>query len=77
MTHNTITVYASLKTLINDHIKTIYSFLKNKSCFSDFSPAQYKNYKNFTNLLMHKKDTERYFIATSHGKNACVGAGGL
>ena len=28
MTHNTITVYAFLKTLINDHIKTRYPFLK-------------------------------------------------
>ena len=28
MTHNTITVYTFLKTLINDHIKTKYPFLK-------------------------------------------------
>ena len=77
MTHNTITFYAFLKTLINYHIKTRYSFLKNKSYFSDVSPAQYKNYKNFKNLLMYKKDTEWYFFATSHGKNVCVGAGEL
>ena len=80
MTHNTITVYAFLKTLINGHIKTRYPFLKSISYFSDGSPAQYKNYKNFTNLLMHKKDfgmkTELHFFATSHGKNACDGVGG-
>ena len=55
MTQNTITVYAFLKTLINDHIKTRYPFFKRVSYFSDGSPAQYKNYKNFTNLLIHKK----------------------
>ena len=58
MTHDTITVYTLLKTLINDHIKTRYLFLKSTSYFSDISPAQYKNYKNFTNLPMHKKDFE-------------------
>ena len=80
MTHNTITVYAFLKTLINDHTKTRYPFLKNISYFSDGSPARYKKFKNFTNLLLHKKDfgmkAERYFFATSHGKNACDGVGG-
>ena len=39
-----------------------------------------KNRKNFTNLLMHKKDfemkAELNFFATSHGKNACDGVGG-
>ena len=77
MTHNIITVYAFLKTLINDHIKTRYPFLKSISYFIDGSPAQYKNYKNFTNLLMHKKDFGMkagwHFCATSHDKNACDG----
>ena len=43
-------------------------FLK-ASYFSDGFPAQYKNYKNFTNLLMHKKvfgmKAEWHFFATS------------
>ena len=73
MTHNTINVYAFLKTLINNHIKTRYPFLKSISCFIDGSPAQYKNYKNFRNLLMHKKDfgmkAECHFL----GNNACDG----
>ena len=81
MTHNTITVYAFLKTLINDHIKTRYPFLKSISYFSDGSPAQYKTIKTlFTNLLMRKKDfrmkAEWHFFATSQGKNACDGVGG-
>ena len=80
MTHNTITVYAFLKTHIIDHMKTRYPFLKSISYFSDGSPPQYKNYKNFTNLLMHKKDfrmkAEWHFFATSYGKNACDGVWG-
>ena len=56
MTQNTTTVYVFPKTLINDHIRTRYPFLKSISYFGDGSPAQYENYKNFTNLLMHKKD---------------------
>ena len=81
MTHNTITVYAFLKTLINDHIKTRYPFLKSISYFSDGSPAQYKTIKTlFTILLMRKKDfrmkAEWHFFATSQGKNACDGVGG-
>ena len=80
MTYNTITVYAFLKTLINDHIKTRYPFLKSISYFSDGSPPQYENYKNFANLLMHKKDSgmnaEWHFFASSHGKNVCDLVGG-
>ena len=53
ITHNTITAYAFLKTLINHHIKTKYHFFKSISDFSDGSPAEHRNY---TNLLMHKKD---------------------
>ena len=79
MIHNTITVYAFLKTLINDPIKTRYPFLKSISYFSDGSPGQYTNYKNLTTLLMHKKDfgmkAEWHFFATSQGKNVCNGVG--
>jgi len=46
----------------------------------NISAAQYKNYKNFTNLMFHFKDfalpAEWHFFATSHGKNACDGVGG-
>ena len=81
MTHNTTTVYAFLKTVINNHIKIRYPFLKSISCFIDGSPVQYKNYKNFRNLIMHKKDfvmkAECHFLATIHDKNACDGVGGF
>ena len=78
MTHNT--VYAFLKTLINDHIKTRHPFRKSINYFSNGSLAQYKNYKSFTNLLMHKKyfgmKAECHFFATSHGKNTYDGVEG-
>ena len=80
MTHNAVTVYAFLKALINEQIKTRYPFIKSISYFTDGSPAQYKNFKNFTNLIMHEQDfgikAEWHFFATSHGKNACDGVGG-
>ena len=47
---------------------------------SDGSCAQYKNYKNFANLIFHVQDfgitAEWNFFATSHGKNLCDGVGG-
>ena len=80
MAHNIIIVYAFLKALINGHMKVRYPFLKSISYFSDNSPAQYKSYKNFTNLLMHKKDfgtkAEWHFFANSYSKNACDGVEG-
>ena len=48
--------------------------------FSDGSGAQYKNFKNFTNLLLHEQEldlkSEWHFFATSHEKNASDGVGG-
>ena len=48
--------------------------------FNDGSAAQYKNLKNFTNLIHHENDfvikAEWNFFATSHGKNAYDGVGG-
>ena len=48
--------------------------------FSGGSCAQYKNYKNFANLIFHVQDfgitAEWNFFATSHGKNLCDGVGG-
>ena len=58
---------------------TIYASLKIYS--SDGSSIQYKNYENFTNLLMHGKDFgmegKYHFFVTSHGKNLCDGFGEL
>ena len=72
--------HAVLKTLINDHPKTIYPFTKSIIYFTDGSSIQYKNYENFTNLLMHGKyfgmEAKYHFFATSHDKNLCDGVEG-
>lgn len=48
--------------------------------FTDGAASQYKNCKNFTNLLFHKEDFgvegEWHFFATSHDKGPCDGIGG-
>lgn len=47
---------------------------------TDGAASQYKNIKNFVNILYHKTDfnidCEWHFHATSHGKSACDGIGG-
>ena len=48
--------------------------------FSDGCGGQYKNYKNFMNLCLHKQDfgldAEWIFFATSHSKSPCDRIGG-
>ena len=48
--------------------------------FSDGCNEQCKNHKNFTNVLPNYWNyalyAEWYFLAISHGKNACDGTGG-
>lgn len=48
--------------------------------FSDGAAGQYKNKKNFVNVLNHENDfgvpAEWHFFATSHGKGPCDGIGG-
>ena len=48
--------------------------------FSDGCTGQYKNYKNFLNLCLHRDDfgieAEWICFATSHGKSPCDGIGG-
>ena len=56
MTHNTAPVYTFLQVLIKEHIKPRYPFIKKLIYFIDGSAAQYKNYKNFSNLLHHETD---------------------
>ena len=49
--------------------------LKKMIYFSDGCGRQYKNYKNFMNLMKHHDDfaldAEWNFFATLHGKTAC------
>ena len=48
---------------------------------SDGCGRQYKNFKNFLNLCLHKEDfsikAEWIFFATSHRKSLCGGIGGV
>ena len=78
--HDTVTVYCFLQKLLNEYVKVDFLHVHKVFYFSDGSGVQYKNFKSFTNLLLHKQDfnlkIEWHFFATSHGKNACNGVGG-
>ena len=54
--------------------------VKKVKYFSDGAASQYKNFKNFSNLMRHESDfklaAEWHFFATSHGKSVCDGIGG-
>ena len=78
--HDTVTVHCFLQKLLNEYVKVDFLHVHKVFYFSDGSGVQYKNFKSFTNLLLHKQDfnlkIEWHFFATSHGKNACNGVGG-
>ena len=78
-THDTAFVYQVQKMMI-DHIRTVLPHVTKILYFSDGCGGQYKNYKNFINLCLHKEDfgisAEWVFFATSHGKSPCDGIGG-
>ncbi|ESO09924.1 hypothetical protein HELRODRAFT_167749 [Helobdella robusta] len=77
--HNVSAVYAFQKHLIN-YVKQNLKNVTLIKYFSDGAVSQYKNYKNFSNLIHHKEDfglkAEWHFFATSHGKSPCDGIGG-
>lgn len=79
LTHDTATVHAFQKHVIND-IKTVVPDVNKVIYFSDGASSQYKNKKNFINVCHHFLDfglcAEWNFFASSHGKNACDGIGG-
>ena len=78
--HDVHTVYTFQKTIILNVVKKDLLQIEKVIHFSDGCSGQYKNHKNFTNLLHHYCDyalyAEWHFLATSHGKNACDGIGG-
>ena len=80
MRHDSTTVYAFQKVLIRD-IKQNHPQVARIKYFSDGNGAQYKNYKNFSNLRHHQDDfgifAEWNFFATSHSKGPCDGVGGI
>ena len=77
--HDTITVHSFLQVVL-PYLKDCHPVIKHIHYFSDGAASQYKNYKNFCNLLYHYSDfgleAEWNFFATSHGKNCCDGVGG-
>ena len=52
-THGTITVYSFLKHFNKHYLSKEFPFLHKVFYFSDGSAAQYKNFKNLTNLIFH------------------------
>ena len=66
--------------MLFDFLKDVLPSLNHIHYFSDGAASQYKNYKNFTNLLHHYTDfsvtADWNFFATSHGKSPCDGIGG-
>lgn len=79
--HVTSGVYL-FQTKLIEYMKNKFGNKFNKIYYySDGAGAQYKNRKNFLNLCKHEVDfeinAEWHFFATSHGKSACDGIGGI
>ena len=55
-THDTITVYSFLKHFHEHYASKEFPFLHKVFYFSDGSAAQYKNFKNLTNLIFHQNN---------------------
>lgn len=77
--HDTNTVHCFQRKVL-DFLKIKFPLLKKVVYFTDGAAGQYKNRKNFLNLMYHKQDFDLYaewhFFATSHGKGPCDGLGG-
>ena len=78
LSHDTVVVYHFQCKLIK-FLKEIMPF-KKVIYFSDGAASQYKNRKNFINLVNHEADfgmpADWHFFATSHGKGPCDGVAG-
>ena len=70
-----------MQTRLIEFLKSTHDAVTKIYYFSDGCGGQYKNRKNFLNLCFHFTDfgilAEWHFFATSHGKNACDGVGGV
>ena len=77
--HDTCFVYEVQNTMIN-YLHELLPQVKKLLYFSDGCGGQYKDYKNFMNLCLHKQDfgldTEWIFFATSHSKSPRDGIDG-
>lgn len=78
--HNAANFYCFHHEVIVE-MKKLVKDLEKVYLISDGSPAQYKSFKSFCNLLHHQKDfdvkCERHFHATAHGKSSCDAASGI
>ena len=66
-------MFSFLQNLLNDYIKSKIQHIEKVFYIIDGSNAQYKNYKNFINLILHEQDFDlkaewHFFFATSHRK---------
>ena len=80
LTHDTVAVHCYQRHLIA-FLQANLPYLHHIVYFSDGAASQYKNRKNFSNLISHADDflavtAEWHFFATSHGKGPCDGVGG-
>lgn len=77
--HDTVAVYMFQQKMIQ-FLKEAFPIVNAIKYFSDGAPQQYKNKKNFINILHHYEDfgisAEWNYFATAHGKGACDGVGG-
>ena len=79
LSHKTEAV-ATFQSKLIDYLKGKHPNVKKVYYFSDGCGGQFKNCKNFSNLIHHKLDygldAEWHFFATSHGKGPYDGIGG-
>lgn len=77
--HNTASFYAFQCAMI-EKMKTMYPWITYIKYFSDGCAAQYKNRKNFANVLCHTDDfgldCEWNFCVSCHGKGVCDSCAG-
>ena len=80
LNHDTVAVHSFQKKFISQLKQKMGRPPSKVYYFSDGSSAQYKNFKNFSNVLYHEVDfgmkAEWHFFATAHGKGPCDGIGG-
>ena len=75
MACNTIQLLSTRQAKVMDHIKTVTPHVTHIHYFSDGAAGQYKNFKNFANLVMHYKDfgiSAQWHFLQHHMGKVCV-----
>lgn len=72
--HNASTIHVFRKKFL-ELLKADFNWIEKIYYVSDGTGAQYKNYKNFINIMHHEREcgikAELHFSASYHGKNSC------